>query len=200
MFARYAAGVAALLALSLSPALAGQIHDAARAGNLALVTKLIDEGAPLDARDGTRETPLIAAALAGQTAVVLDLLARGADADARNDRGMTALHAAAFVGDGKAVEALIGAGIAVNDAENKFKVTPLIVAAEENHIGLVEDLIARGAGIEIIEAHGYTALTRSGFKARDEIVALLLREGAACQEIDQIWFKECSKRKSAMGL
>jgi ankyrin repeat protein len=200
MFLRYASAAASLLCLSLSSAAAAPIHDAARSGDLALVGQLLAKGQALDERDDTAETPLITAALAGRTAVVLDLIRRGADVKARNDRGMTALHAAAFAGDQVAVDALLKAGVAVNEAENKFKVTPLIVAAEENHPELVEALIDRGAGIEITEAHGYTALTRSGFKERNEIIALLLKRGAACQEIDPIWQKECMKRKAEMGL
>ena len=55
-----------------SPALASELHDAARGGDLEQVQQLLDSGASLEDRDSTQETPLLSAALAGQTAVVED--------------------------------------------------------------------------------------------------------------------------------
>jgi ankyrin repeat protein len=200
MLHRLAAGAVSLLCLALSPASAGPAVDAARAGDMAQLTQLLADSAALNERDATAETPLIAASLAGKTDIVLELIKRGADVKARNDRGMTALHAAAFSGDRAATEALLKAGVPVDEADNKFKVTPLIVAAEENHADVVKLLIDSGAGIEIKEAHGYTVLSRAGFKERNEIVAFLLKRGATCQEGDPIWLKVCVKRKAELGL
>ena len=42
------------------------LHDAARAGEAGEVRRLVAEGAPVNARDEIRETPLIEAALADQ--------------------------------------------------------------------------------------------------------------------------------------
>ncbi len=181
-------------------ALAGPLHDAARAGDLPLVEKLIAEGVPVDDRDDLGETPLMAAALAGQTLIVEKLAARyHADVTARNDRGMTALHAAAFNGDLMSVEYIVYRGGAdMDDAQSKFGVTPLIVAAEENNGMVLAYLVSYGADKEITERHGYTALTRAGYHGHDEIITMLLTAGAACQEIDPIWFKECSARKAAL--
>ncbi len=61
-------------------------------------------------------------------------------------------------------------------------------------------LIVAGADLEITERHGYTALTRAGYHGHDEVIALLLRAGAACQEIDPLWLKDCTARKAALGL
>jgi ankyrin repeat protein len=197
----------AAVALALAPtlALAGPLHDAARAGDEMLIQKLLDGGASIDDLDETGETPLISAALAGQTTTVDLLLRRQADAKLRNDRGMTVLHAAAFAGDDTAVAELIGGGAAkaaidINDHENKFGVTPLIAAAEENHPGVVAYLILAGADLEITERHGYTALSRAGYHGNNEVIALLLKAGAACQEADPFWLKDCTARKAALGL
>lgn len=199
--------LAAAVALALAPtfAVAGPLHDAARIGDRTLIQKLLDGGADVNELDETGETPLLAAALAGQTKTVDFLLQRKADHTARNDRGMTALHAAAFVGDAEVVAYFIGDGpisvpIDINDHENKFGVTPLIVAAEENKGNVVAYLIASGADLEITERHGYTALTRAGYHAHDEIITILLTAGAACQEVDPLWLKDCSARKAALGL
>jgi uncharacterized protein len=197
--------IAAALALTPTLALAGPLHDAARAGDGALIQKLLDGGASINELDETGETPLLSAALAGQTATVDLLLERQADPKARNDRGMTVLHAAAFAGDDNAVAEFLGGGstdaaIDLNDQENKFGVTPLIVAAEENHPGVVAYLILAGADLEIKERHGYTALSRAGYQGHNEVIALLLKAGATCQEGDPVWLKECTARKAALGL
>jgi ankyrin repeat protein len=202
-------GVAAL-ALSAGAAMAGPLHDAARAEDSALVLKLLEDGADVNEQDESGETPLMHAALVDRLPghLVLDLLLRrGADATIRNDRGMTVLHAAAMTGHVVAVPYFLGEGpvgpdarIDINDHDNKFGVTPLIVAAEENRGSVVAFLITLGADLEITERHGYTALTRAFYHGHDEIIAILLRSGAKCQEIDPAWKIECDKRKAAMGL
>ena len=198
---------AAAFALALVPtfAVAGPLHDAARMGDRTLIQELLDGGADVNELDETGETPLLAAALAGQTKTMDFLLQRKADYKARNDRGMTALHAAVFVGDAEAVAYFIGDGplsvpIDINDHENKFGVTPLIVAAEENRGNVAAYLITSGADLEIKERHGYTALTRASYHSHDEIITILLKAGAACQEVDPVWLKDCTARKAALGL
>jgi uncharacterized protein len=191
---------ASLFCFSAAAAMAGPVGDAAKAGDLAALATALGSDGAIEERNASAETPLIIAALAGRTDVVLDLIKRGADVNARNDRGMTALHAATYAGDLPAVEALLAAGVPVDEAGNKFKVTPLFVAAEENHIDIVSLLLDRGAAIEQTEAHGYTVLTRSAYKEHDAIIALLIKRGAVCQEVDPVWQKECTKRKAALGL
>src|SRR6185369_9394641 len=88
-------GLSSLFAVS---AMANPIHDAARAGDVVVVTSLLNQGMNIEDREPTGETPLISAALAGQTQIVILLLDRHAAIDARNDRGLTPLHAAAYGG------------------------------------------------------------------------------------------------------
>jgi uncharacterized protein len=201
--------VALASALALTPTLtvAGPLHDVARAGDEVAIQKLLDAGTDINERDETGETALMAAALAAEDlwATMDYLLQRKADFRIRNDRGMTALHTAAFSGNANAVAYFVGEGplnapIDINDHENKFGVTPLIVAAEENHGNIVASLITLGADLEITERHGYSALTRASYHGHDEVITMLLRAGAACQEIDPIWFKDCTARKAALGL
>jgi ankyrin repeat protein len=190
------------LAAALAPtlALAGPLHDAARSGDQVLVQSLLESGTSINEPDETGETPLIAAALGGHARLVVNLLVAGADVDARNDRGMTALHAAAFAGSLDAVKWLIAAGADYEAADNKFGVTPLIVAAEEGRVEVVSHFIKLGAKLETVERHGYSALTRAGYHGSDTVIAALLKAGAACQEIDPLWLKDCASRKSALGL
>lgn len=186
------------------PVIAGPLHDAARAGDGAAIAQLLRDGADIDEQDETGETALFAAALMGDAKIIDQLMIAGADAAIRNDRGMTALHAAAAGGDAEAVSVLVGdaklsARIDIDDHDNKFGVTALIVAAEENEGDIVAHLIGLGADKEITERHGYTALTRAAYHGHDQIVTILLRTGAACQEIDPVWKLECDKRRAALG-
>ncbi len=186
-----------LLLLHLSPVSAGPIHDAAGSGDVDHIKQLIDQGANIEERDETRETPLFAAALSGQTAVVRMLIERGADTHARNDRGMTPLHAAAFGGHLTVVRHLIDRGAKVNDSENQFIVTPLHVAAEENRKAVAQALLAAGASVDTSEINGYTPLSRAGWRENWKIFDLLLEAGAVCQPLDLTgeWlFNECTKR------
>ena len=192
------------LALSAAPVFAGPLHDAARAGDGALLAQLLRDGANIDEEDETGETALFAGALAAEPKIVDQLLVAGADAAITNDRGMSALHAAAFSGDAETVHILLGEAYAskrvdVNDADNKLGVTPLIVAAEENQGHIVAYLVTAGADKEIAERHGYTALTRAAYHGHDQIVTILLRSGAQCQEIDPAWKVECDKLKAELG-
>jgi ankyrin repeat protein len=196
---------AAGIALSSGMAFAGPLHDAARAGDRALLAQLLTGGSNIDEQDETGETALFAAALAAQPKIVDQLLVAGADASIRNDRGMTALHAAAFGGDSEAVSLLIGdakfsSRIDIDEHANKFGVTALIIAAEENEGDVLAHLITLGADKEIVERHGYTALTRAAYHGHDQVITILLRSGAACQDIDPAWKAECDKRKTALGL
>lgn len=197
MFRAFTTVLATLL--MAGAAAAGPLHDAARAGDVSLVKQLAT-GSSIDERDGTGETPLLAAALAGQDEIVDLLLTLGADARLANDRGMSPLHAAAFAGDLEAVKRLQAAGADIGAADNKFGVTPLIVAAEENHGDVATYLIEAGADMEITERHGYTALTRAGYHDHGDMIALLLKAGAKCQEIDPLWLKACSAKKTELGL
>ena len=91
------------------------------------------------------------------------------------------MHAAAYAGDAAIAELLIERGADVNDAQNKAGVTPLFPAIEEDHKGVAELLIAKGADLGSKERHGLTALSRAIFKDHKDIVILLRAHGAECQ-------------------
>ena len=174
-----------MVALGVSgPVIAGELHDAASAGNLAAVERLLANGAKIDERGQNAETPLIAAALAGQREIAEMLLARGADVHARNAGGFTPLHAAAYAGSVPVAVLLLEKGAKLDDVDNNTGATPLMVAAEQNQAPVVELLIARGADVSKPEVHGYTPLTRTFWKGHVDIVRLLKRHGATCPPAD----------------
>ncbi len=198
--------MASLLFLSSGAAIAGPLHDAARTGDPALIQVLFDAGADVNERDAAGQTPLMSAAHAANSRTLDRLLMLGADTTARDNDGLLALHWAAFGGDPASVAVVLG-GIkhhrgemaTIDDAQNRFGVTPLILAAELNHPRLVASLIFLGANLEVTDLHGHTALTGAADEGNEEIIDLLLRGGAACQDIDPIWFAECTERKSAIA-
>jgi ankyrin repeat protein len=187
--------------LSQSPCLSAEINNAARRGDIQAVSKLLDQGVAADAKDETGETPLLSASLAGHADVVAVLVKRGAGMESRNDRGLTPLHGAAYAGSLETVRLLVDSGAAVNDAQNVFKVTPLIVAAEEGHADVISFLADHGADLEWTERAGYTALSRAVFRDHPDTIDALLKAGAKCQSKDRIGPRasaSCEKRSAAL--
>jgi uncharacterized protein len=188
--------VLAVFLLSQSPCFSAEIHDAARRGDVENVNKLLDQGVAPDAKDKTGETPLFSASLAGRADVGAVLVKRGAAIESRNDRGLTPLHGAAYSGSIQTVRLLVDSGAVVNDADNIFKVTPLIVAAEQGHTEVISFLAGHGADLERTGREGYSALSRAVFRDHPETVDALLKAGAKCQGEDRIggWAAVCQKR------
>ena len=81
-----------------------------------------------------------------------------------------------------------------NFPPDKAGVTPLSVASEEGHPGLVKVLIDHGADLEAGERNGYTPLTRALWRGQKEVVALLQKSGAKCQPVavlEEPAYSEC---------
>jgi hypothetical protein len=179
---------------------AATIHDAAKSGDLAQVQRLIVDGADVNERAVREETPIMIATLAGQGEIVNYLLQRGADIDARNASGLSTLHAAAYSGQTDIVKLLVAKGAKVNDAANRFKVTPLHLASEENHIAIVQVLLKQDADSSVVEFNNFTAMTRAGFREHWDVVNVLLANGATCQKEEVVgdWlYQECTTRANA---
>ncbi len=195
---RYFCATIAGFLFGISVALAGPLHDAAKAGDADKAKQLLDQGAALAEPDPAGEPALLIAALNGHADVVALLLDRGADVNVRNKGGLTALHAAAYGGHVEVVELLIERGAAVNEAKNLYHMSPLHAAAEEGHTEVVELLMAKGADIEAKERNGYTPLTQAGWRQYWDTAGLLMKAGATCQPADLVgdWlFQECTKRQ-----
>jgi uncharacterized protein len=91
-------------------ALAHSLLDAARAGDAPALLSLIDQGAPVNLRDGSGNSALMLAAYHGHAELVRELAARGADVDLKNDRGQSPLAGAAFKGFADVAAVLLEAG------------------------------------------------------------------------------------------
>ena len=183
-----------LMCIGSAAVLAGPLHDAVRAGDVAQAQNLIEAGTDLNAIGEDGETPLTSAVLGGHEALAVLLIDRGADIRARNSGGFTPLHAAAYSNAVSLAERLIDLGIDVTDRNNKAGVPPLHVAAEEGHAEVAKLLIDRGADVEAHEANGYTALTRAIWRGHTDVITVLQAAGAKCQPVgivDEPTYAQC---------
>jgi cytochrome c len=140
--------------ISLSHGLmAGSLGDAAKSGDVALVAKLLDEGADINEAD-TFATALHWAALSDHAEVVAVLAARGADLNAKSDLLGTPLHAAAQRDHSGVVLVLLDHGANV-DSRDRDGSTPLQIAAERGSANVTRVLIDAGADLKAISiGHG----------------------------------------------
>jgi ankyrin repeat protein len=108
----------------------GELIRAARENNQPEVSRLLSDGAHVNARNKYRETPLHWACLYGNVQVVVELLEHGADIEAKNNEGSTPLHYAALNGHLAVVKALLSSGANILAANNVGRV-PIHYAVSE---------------------------------------------------------------------
>lgn len=114
-----------IIGLASSPALAGPLHDAVKAGDLDEVKHLIASGADVNAPDKFHNLPLYWAATRGHVAIAEELIAHGANINAKDRSGATALHVAASTGQVALLEFLISKGAQVDIKDQFFGLTVL---------------------------------------------------------------------------
>ncbi|UCE23193.1 MAG: ankyrin repeat domain-containing protein, partial [Candidatus Zixiibacteriota bacterium] len=157
---------------------AGEIHHAARDGDLGTVQSLLDSNADLLADcDSDQMTPLHHAAYNGRDEVVAYLLDKGADVNPRNSSQGTPLHGAAYYGHAGAARLLLEHGATV-DAQNVSGFTPLLSASAAGHTEIVNMLLERGADTEISTGYAGTPLNAAVFGGHIEVVRRLIEAGA----------------------
>ena len=137
--------IVTLIALACSTlAFCGEIHDAAKAGDLAMVKALLKENPNLVlSKDNNDFTPLHYAANEDHKDVVELLLANKAEVDAKEKNGFTPLHAVALFDHKDVAELLLTHGADVNAKANDGS-TPLHYAALYGHKDVAELLRQHG--------------------------------------------------------
>lgn len=148
-----------LLLLSGTAAVAQEIFDAAKAGDLARVRALVEaDSTQLSARSASAKTALTFAAQEGHVEVVAYLVGRGADPNARNVRNETPLLYAAYLGHADVVEFLLahGADPGIRTADGD---TALDLAAIQESWRIIRLLEAAGAVLTPIPAPEVLRLT-----------------------------------------
>jgi ankyrin repeat protein len=159
-------------------------------GDLATATRLLDQGAAIDARDANRRTPLHVAGHAGQHEMARLLLRRGADANALDGQQYDLITIAAVRDDTRMVRIAIKGGNSPRNVTSPYQGTALIAAAHLGHVEPVRALIQAGAPLDHVNNLGWTALLEAvilgdGGPRHVEIVRLLLTAGARTDMADR---------------
>ena len=134
------------VAVFASPAAAGPLHDAVKAGDFAQVKSLVVQGENVNQSQFPIGTPLHYAALSGNTEIAAFLLTAGATIDADEPSLGTPLKTAALKGHEQVAALLIANGADVR-ATSGDGTTPLHAAAQGGHASMVEFLIESGADV-----------------------------------------------------
>jgi Raf kinase inhibitor-like YbhB/YbcL family protein len=176
---------------------------AAFGGYADAVRTLLASRANPNAKDTQGRTALMAAAASGDTSTLEALVAAGGDPTVGDAGGSTPLTYAAAEGHAEAlavlrkrglepgagdltlaaagchrdvVRSILADGVNVNGAEGD--VVPLLSAAGDNCVEVVQMLLDRGAKVDAKDRNGRTALIRASQAGHLEMVRLLLQHGA----------------------
>jgi len=144
------------------------MREAAGRGDTDAVRALLDQGAPVDARDDRGATALVRAAYGNQVAAAALLVQAGADVDLQDDTRQSAyLIATSEVGDDpRLLDLTLGAGADI-DAKDSYNGTGLIRAAERANVKIVERLLQAGIDRDHVNRIGYQAIHEAVWLGED---------------------------------
>lgn len=134
------------------------LRQAALQGNAEQVIAALTAGTPVDAAGEDQRTPLMLASFNGHVEIMNRLMEAGADVRRADAFGRTALHYASTGTSVDAVRVLLAGGADVNRTDGGEKWTPLMYAAAEGHIDIVEALLKADADPASKDVDGETAL------------------------------------------
>ena len=172
---RYQDGVFANVVLDFSKEW-GDLHEAARRGDLGGVRDAIAQGADLNAVEKGL-TALALAARYGRVDVAEFLIGKGADINKAVDLGQPPLLQVSMSSSAPIVKLLLAAGANANVTDTQGR-TPLMRAAGVGDRETVQLLLASGADPDLQTTRGGTALDSAEERGRTEIVDMLKASGA----------------------
>lgn len=171
---------ACAIAVLVSPAAAGALHDAVKAGDIAQVTLLISQGEDVNKRERPIGAPLHYAATWGTAEMAELLLSKGADVNGKSNLG-TPLKLAALKGNDAVALVLIAHGADIQ-ATSGDGTTPLHAAAQGGYVSMVELLIEKGADVNVRSTDrsgiNFAPVHSAGRSSHFDIVDLLRAYGA----------------------
>jgi uncharacterized protein len=165
-------------ALPQTPSNRTAVVDAARAGDLPAVLKLVKEHADVNGFANDGSSALLWAAYHSDVEMTKALLAAGAVVDAANHYGVTPLLQACRNGDVETMRALLDAGAQPTrwHAEGE---TPLMAAARTGRVDAVQLLLSRGSFVNAQDPfQEETALMWASAEGHLAVVKALLAAGA----------------------
>ncbi len=176
---------------------AGELHDAAQAGDVDTVKTLLASGVDIDETDFSTGTALHIAVGQGNERIVKVLIEHGADLEAKSElNSARALHLAADFDELAIIGYLLDNGADIEGRDGELR-TPLHRAAGAGLSRGVELLLEHGAKIDIREGYfGTTPLQQAADNGRLETVKLLLDRGADINAVDQRGFSALSLASS----
>jgi ankyrin repeat protein len=155
------------------------LHFAARAGNVALIERLLDLGMPVDlpGEAVTGETALYCAVNEQEEAAVSTLLRRGANPNHAIDATWTCVLQAANIGNYNIMKMLVNHGADIHATCQPRKWTALHIACREGHRLVVKLLLDAGWEVNARDASRATPLQLADSAGHKDVVEVLLRAG-----------------------
>ncbi len=180
--------IAVSLASSIVAADLGRplIIDAAKNGDRATLSALIQKKADVNATEGDGSTALHWASYKDDLESADLLIRAGANVNAANDLGVTALWAASQNGSAAMVKRLLDAGANPNLSLLSGE-TPVMVASRSGYPKGVELLAAKGADVNARGTRGQTALMWAVSQQHPEVVKVLLAHHADLSLRSDVW-------------
>ncbi|KAI9768827.1 MAG: hypothetical protein M1840_004641 [Geoglossum simile] len=151
-----------------------ELINAASQGQEAVVRRLLEKGADVNAENKYGSTALNQAA---NEAVARFLLEKGANVNAENKEGWIALHVAANQGHKEVAQLLLEKGADVN-AEGRDGWIALHTAANQGHEAVAQLLLEKGANVNAENKDGWIALHMAAIQGHEAVARLLLEKGA----------------------
>ncbi len=142
-------------------------------GDATAVQRALGLGVDANAHDPEGRTALMFAAFNGHDALCQQLLDKGATIDHRDQMGRTALMFASTGPFPQTVALLIQGGADVNCVDGGEGWSPLMFAAAEGHLPVLETLLKHGAKRDVIDTDGDTALSFAEQKGHKEAATFI---------------------------
>ena len=147
---------------------------AASEGHTNTVKALLDKGADANAVDNDQKTALMYASEGGYLAIVQALIAAGALIDIEDAEGETALSQATENGHKAIIDLLTPV-----DSKGPGGITALMWKSGLGDTAAIDNLLKRGADVNLKDDNGFTALMGAVYYDKLEAVKILIKKGRA---------------------